>query len=111
VTPRPALAYISVPHEISDDSSQEASDAYLRCVVGRLRSFADQQGYVIVGVFTDVEGRTEFGLYALLDEIRKGTASAVVVPELAALTHVGCLRDAQAHSVSRYLRARLLAMT
>lgn len=106
-TSRPALAYVSVPTHTSTDSQEAATATATR----ELATFASDNGYHLAGLFTDVRGRTESGLYALLGALRHGDATAVVVPDLNHLRHAGCLTGADLSAAGRFRRARLLPMT
>ena len=75
-----------------------------------LAGFAAFRGYELAGVFTEVRGRTESGLYAMLAALRGERAVAVVVPDVEHLRHVGCLAGADLATATRYLRARLLPL-
>jgi hypothetical protein len=102
-----AFAYLVVPPRLAD-----ALDVEEVVVTARreLAGFAASEGYWLAGVFTDVQGRTETGLYAMLIALRRGRAVAVVVPDLGHLRQSGCLAGADLPTASRYLRARLLPM-
>jgi hypothetical protein len=93
------------PHHRDDELEQE-----LRSTTDRLARFAAQHGLALVGVFSDVRGRTESGLYHLLAELRRGNAVAVLVPDLEHLQHAGCLAGADVRTATRYLRARVLPL-
>jgi hypothetical protein len=75
-----------------------------------LARFAEREGYHLAGVFTDVRGRSEAGIYALVEAVRTCDAAAVVVPDLGHIRHVGCFQGADVRTASRYLRARLLVL-
>jgi hypothetical protein len=101
-----AFAYLALPTHTHPGDHEEAIAAARR----ELAAFAAREGYPLAGVFTDVRGRTEAGLYGMLAAIRCGGAVAVVVPDLGHLRHVGCLAGADLRTASRYLRARLLPL-
>lgn len=101
-----ALGYVSLPSQVSAASvEQEINEARQA-----LTDIARREGYVLAGIFTDRHGRTENGLYALLDALNRGEAKAVVVPSLDDLRHVGCLTGASLPTAARYLRARLITL-
>ena len=101
-----AYGYVSLgPHHHRDDVEH-----VVRSAAERLARFAAGEGYTFAGVFTDVRGHTESGLYQLLAALRGGDAVAVVVPDLDHLRHVGCLTGADLHRANRYLRARVLPL-
>jgi hypothetical protein len=101
-----AYAYVSVPAQPEPDV-QCAGPAAWEAV---LAVFAQREGYTLVGIFCDVRGRTQSGLYALVDAIHHGGAVAVVVPDLSHLNQAAALTGADLHMASRYLRARLLTL-
>ena len=61
-------------------------------------------------VFTDVHGRTESGLYALVEYVRRHDAVAVIVPDHAHLTHGGCLAGADPRAAERFLCAPIITL-
>lgn len=75
-----------------------------------LAAHADQRGLRLCAVFTDVRGRTESGVYRLVEHLRAGQAVAVIVPELAHLTHAACLTGADLPTAQRFLHARVLTV-
>jgi hypothetical protein len=75
-----------------------------------LAGFAAVEGYRLAGVFQDVRGRTETGLYTMLTAVRREQAVAVAVPDLEHLRHVGCLAGADPATAARYLQARPLIL-
>jgi hypothetical protein len=104
VSDRRAVGYLSLP---TATSSHEQTVHEVGCV---LAAFATSQGYVLSGVFSDIRGETETGLYAMLAAIRSGAALAVLVIDIEHLRHVGCLTGADVRTASRYLRARVLSI-
>ncbi len=105
-TRRLAFGYLSVPAHASPVSHEETVAATTR----ELMAFAAAERYALAGIFADVRGRSESGLYALLDAVRHREAVAVVVPDLDHLRHAGCLAGADLRTTARYLRVRLLTL-
>jgi hypothetical protein len=102
-----AFGYLSLPAHTGPAGHEETVTAATR----DLAAYAAREGYALAGIFTDVRGCSEAGLYGLLDAVRRGEAVAVVVPGLDHLRHVGCLAGADLRTTARYLRARLLTLT
>jgi hypothetical protein len=75
-----------------------------------LHARAAQRGLRLEAVFVDVRGRSECGVYGLVEHLRAGRAVAVVVPDLAHLTHAACLSGADLPTAQRFLRARVLTV-
>jgi hypothetical protein len=106
-----ALGYMSVPADTGAGVGEAGvPEEAARAAVHVLRRFAAREGYTLGGVFTDVRDRSQSGLHALLDAVRRDEAAAVVVPDLGHLRHVGCLAGADARTASHFLRARLVTM-
>jgi hypothetical protein len=106
-----ALGYVSVPVDTGAGVGEAAvPEEAARAAAHALRRFAVREGYTLGGVFTDVRDRSQSGLHALLDAVRRDEAAAVVVPDLGHLRHVGCLAGADARTASHFLRARLVTM-
>ena len=74
----------------------------------QIATVARSEGYCLAGVFTDVQGHTEQGLYAMVKALGRGAAVAVITPELSHLQHAGCLRGADLVAVAQFLRSRLI---
>ncbi len=98
--------YIAVPAGAGAD----AADGLVAAWRSRFAAHADRHGYVLGGVFADVQGRTERGLYALAEYLRRDGVVAVVVPDLEHLTQAGCLCGADRRTAQRYLRAAVLTV-
>lgn len=96
-----AAGYLAVPAHASDTDA-EAEVAEWRRV---LHAHAAQRGLHLTAVFVDVRGRSESGVYGLVEYLRAGQAVAVVVPDLAHLTHSPCLTGADLPTTQRFLRA------
>jgi hypothetical protein len=99
-----AAGYLVVPAHASDTDAEVS--AWRRV----LDAHAAQRGLRLGAVFVDVRGRTESGVYRLVEHLRAGQAVAVVVPELAHLTHAACLTGADLPTAQRFLRARVLTV-
>lgn len=84
-------------------SAQQIAEA-----TDQLVRFCAAHGYTLVGLFIDRREITESGLYRMLQALRHGGASTVIVPDLDHLRHVGALADADSRTAMRYLRTRLL---
>jgi hypothetical protein len=98
--------YVAVPAHASDTDAEAEVSVWRRVLAG----YADQRGMRLTAVFVDVRGRTESGVYRLVEHLRAGRAVAVVVPELAHLTHAACLSGADLPTAQRFLRARVLTV-
>lgn len=106
VAGRRAAGYFVVPAHVSDcDTEAEVSE--WRRMLG---AYADRRGLHLTAVFVDVRGRGESGVYGLVEYLRAGRAVAVVVPDLAHLTHAACLTGADLPTAQRFLRARVLTV-
>jgi hypothetical protein len=98
--------YVAVPAHAGPD----AADGLVAAWRSRFAAHADRHGYLLGGVFTDVRGRTERGLYSLAEYLRRDGVVAVVVPDLEHLTQARCLSGADRRTAQRYLRAAVLTM-
>jgi hypothetical protein len=101
-----AAGYLVVPAHASDTDTEAEVSTWRRV----LAAHAAQRGLQLGAVFVDVRGRTESGVYRLVEHLRAGRAVAVVVPELAHLTHAACLSGADLPTTQRFLRARVLTV-
>lgn len=99
-----AFGYLAVPPALDPDDAEAALRKWTR----DLAELAAREGYAFAGVFADVRGQTETGLYRLLQVLRAGEGVAVLAPDLDHLRHAGCLTGADQRTAARYLRARLV---
>lgn len=99
-----AFGYVSVPPSLDPDQGEAALQAWTH----ELAHLAARTEYGFAGVFADMRGQTETGLYRLLEVLRSDAGVAVLVPDLDHLHHAGCLSGADPRTAARYLRARLL---
>lgn len=106
VAGRRAVGYFVVPAHASDADTEAEASQWRRT----LGAYADRRGLHLTAVFADVRGRSESGVYGLVQYLRAGQAVAVVVPDLAHLTHAAGLTGADLPTVQRFLRARVLTV-
>jgi hypothetical protein len=100
------LAYVSLPAHTRSGEGEEL----LAVMERELAWLAAEQGYALAGVYCDVRGRSDCGVYQVVEAVRRGDAVAVVVPDLEHLRHCGCLAGADLRTASRFLRAQQLAV-
>jgi hypothetical protein len=105
-TGRTAAGYVAVPAHASDTDAETEVSVWRQA----LAAHAAQRGLQLGAVFVDVRGRTESGVYRLVEHLRAGQAVAVIVPELGHLTHTACLTGADLPTAQRFLRARVLTV-
>jgi hypothetical protein len=72
-----------------------------------LAEYAAKEGFTLAEVYVDLTGQ-DAAFYQLLQQIQVGEASAVVVPDLGHLAHLGCLAEADRRTASRFVRAPVL---
>lgn len=102
---RRAYGYLVLPQ--AQDVDQGAPEGEPPQVAA-LTVAAAWRGYQLAGVFSDVAPRSDAGFYELLDAVRRDGVSAVVVPDLSHLAHVGCLEGADVRAASRYLKVKVI---
>lgn len=106
VAGRMVAGYVAVPAHASDTDAETEVSGWRQI----LAAHTDQRGMRLGAVFVDVRGRTESGVYRLVEHLRAGQAVAVIVPELTHLTHAACLTGADLACAQRFLRARVLTV-
>jgi hypothetical protein len=106
VAGRRAAGYFVVPAHANHANTEAEMAAWRRM----LHAHAARRGLHLTAVFADVRGRSESGVYGLVEYLRAGRAVAVVVPDLAHLTHSACLTGADLPTAQRFLRARVLTV-
>jgi hypothetical protein len=94
---------VAVPHN--------AEDEHVTMWRSKFATHVQAAGYELGPVFTDVRGRTECGLYALVEYLRRHGAVAVVVPHQWHLTHGACLTGADRRAAERFLCAPVFCLT
>jgi len=94
-----AVGYVAVPVGVED------GQVFVAMWRERFLAHVESVGLELGPVFTDVHGRTESGLYALVGYLRRHGAVAVVVPDQTHLTHGGCLAGADQRAAERFLWA------
>ena len=87
-------------------SSGEVERAGRRC----LAAFAALEGYALGPVYVDQPGQ-ECAFYQLVQQLRRGDAAVLAVPDRTHLAGLGCLAGADLPTASRYLQARVLVAT
>lgn len=103
---RTAAGYVTVPDGLDPGDAEWLARQWGEA----LAAFAAGEGYTLGAVFTDVRGRGELGLYALIGHVRRTGAAAVVVPDLRHLTRAECLAGADPLSAGRFLHAPVLTV-
>jgi hypothetical protein len=101
------LAYVSLPAH----TSPATVEALLTEIGQELAAFASREGFALAGMFSDIRGRSESGMYRLIGAIRRSHISTVVIPGPSHLRHSGCLTNADVRTAARHLRARILIVT
>jgi hypothetical protein len=94
--------YVAVPTDV------ENGKGFVELWRGIFVVRAGSAGYQLGPVFSDVHGRTESGLYALVEYLRRHGAVAVLVPHHGHLTHGGCLAGADRRAAERFLCAPVI---
>lgn len=103
---RTAAGYVTVPDGLDPGDTEWLTRQWGEA----LAAFAAGEGYRLGAVFTEVRGRGESGLYALIGHVRRTGAAAVVVPDLRHLIRAGCLAGADPLTAGRFLHAPVLAV-
>jgi hypothetical protein len=97
--------YVAVPTGIDEIESHLAAWRAVFAADCRLR------GYELGPVFHDTVDRSESGLYALAEYLRRHSAVGVITPSLSHLTHGGALAGADRHAAERWLLAPVYYVT
>jgi len=103
---RPQVAgYVAVPIDVDETESHLAGWRAILAADCRLR------GYELGPVFHDTVDRSESGLYALAEYLRRHGAAGVLTPSFSHLTHGLALAGADRHAAERWLLAPVYFVT
>jgi hypothetical protein len=97
--------YVAVPRGVDE------AESHLNAWRAILEADCRLRGYELGPVFHDTVDRSESGLYALAEYLRRHGAVGVLTPSLSHLTHGGALAGADRHAAERWLLAPVYYVT